>query len=291
MIEQNSRLTLAGNRRSGLRIARRILASASLLFVFGAAGPVYISVSSQEPTPTASAGEWPLVEAKDVFFLELPERILGYAATASAPIPGNYLALQAKITATLRDPEVLQSTQIALIFLLLLVGVVDHRRIAAFGRDLSRAAWAKLVSTARTIVELAEQPAPRPNNRLRTFEPLLRIAEPVPYKAWPTMATFDYDCVAPAPRPRPAERPAAAPGPAPEAAATPTLARYCFYSLNQWGIVDCRTDHSFASDAAAFTHAGRIAGTGRTEVWRDGVKLGTISGEAAAPDYRMRAYA
>lgn len=280
MSDQKSYARIVGRFSGVRRYARRGVASVGLLLALGAAGPTYIPVSSQDTV----AVTWPLVEAEETFFLHMPKHIFGYAAVASAPIPGNYAAVQADIAAAIHDPDLWQSVQIALLSLMLVIALVDRRRIAASVRQLSRSAWDRLVSTARTIIEIDQQPAPKPNSRLRTFEPLLRIAEPVPYDAWPTMATIDFDCVRPA-RPRPA-------GPRVEpAAAASTLARYCFYTLNQWGIVDSRIDHSFASDTAALTHAERIAGTGRIEVWRDGFRLGTISGEAGTSDHRRREYA
>lgn len=233
--------------------------------------------------------------AGDAVFTEVPDSRLLQAPSSAAPTTDSFAAIIERVEATIHAPGFTENVLTGLLLLFALVVAIDGRRVAAGLAAFGRAVISGLIRVARVIVDFADSPPPPPQRRIRTFEPLLRIAEPVPQRTWPAMSIADHDCAMPAPQFRAAPQPAparTAPMPALAAAEpqVPTLARYSFYTLNQWGVVDCRTEHSLATDAAALAHASRIAGNGSTEVWRDGHCLGTISGDGATPDYRRREY-
>lgn len=262
-------------------LSPRRLAATALLLTCGAAAPIDVPVTPAHATTAA----WSAVAAEEALFLERPERVLAYAATA-ATTPEQQIAVVENIEAAVQAPSFMRWVEIALALLLALVAIADRRRIAAWFGWFGRAAVSGLIGLARTIVQLAEEPVPQPR-RVRAYEPLLRLAEPAPPVAWPAMSRIHDDRWVSA-RPRFVQDRDAAPR---SQVTPPALARYCFYTLNQWGIVDCRTDHSFASDAAAMQHAGRSAGSGQIEVWRNGRKLGTVGSDAAPAGHDVRDYA
>lgn len=221
----------------------------------------------------ATAAQWPAVTAHETLLLDRPGHLLDYAATA-ATMPEHHVTLLESIEATVQGAGFVPSIEIILALLVALIVAVDRRRVAASFDTLGTAAAARLVGAARMIVQFAEEPVPQPR-RVRAFEPLLRLAEPAHQTPWPAMSRIHDD------RRMPARAYGFAPGrPAAQQVRSPVLARYCFYTFNQWGIVDCRTDHSFPSDAAAMLHARNAAGSSPVEVWRDGRSIGTVSSNA-----------
>lgn len=261
--------------------ALRLAVTAAAL-AFGATAHAAVPVSPGH----ATAAPWPAGAAHEALLLDRPADILDYAATA-ATMP-EHVTLPERLEATVQGAGFMPSVEIILALIVALIVAVDRRRIVASFGTLGNAAAAGLVGVARMIVQFAEEPLPQPR-RVRAFEPLLRLAEPVHQTPWPAMSRISDDRRMPA-RAYGFEhgRPAAA---AAQQVRPPVLARYCFYTFNQWGIVDCRTDHSFANDAAALLHARQSAGSSPIEVWRDGRSIGTVSGNAAATDKGSHEYA